>query len=114
MALRRQLEIWDGIALYVGMILGSGVFFAPAQVAGAAPHLGWSLALWMLGGLIAVCGALVYAECGARLPHDGGFFVFYRETLGEAVAFVGGWVALAVTYPASVALVAMTLGEYFA
>lgn len=113
MPLRRQLALWDGIAIYLGIILGSGVFFAPAGVAGAVPSLGGSLLLWLLGGLIAGCGALVYAECGARLPRDGGFFVFYRETLGEGVAFVGGWVALAITYPASVAVIAIILGEYW-
>ena len=77
------------MALFVGVILGSGVFFAPA--AAAAPGIGVALLLWLFGALISVAGALTYAECGARLPHDGGFYVFYRATLGEGLAFVGGW-----------------------
>ncbi len=110
--LKRQLGFIDAAAIYVGIILGSGIFFAPSNVAAAAPDLGSALALWGFGGLVALCGALVYAECGARLPHDGGFYVFYREAFGEGAAFVGGFVALAITYPASIAVVAIILGRY--
>ena len=110
--LRRQLGLTDATAIYVGIILGSGIFFAPSDIAAVAPTLGPALLLWAVGGVIAVCGAFVYAECGARLPHDGGFYVFYREVFGEGAAFVGGFVAIAVTYPASIAVVAIILGRY--
>ena len=110
--LRRQLGLTDATAIYVGIILGSGIFFAPSDIATVAPTLGPALLLWAVGGVIAVCGAFVYAECGARLLHDGGFYVFYREVFGEGAAFVGGFVAIAVTYPASIAVVAIILGRY--
>ncbi len=110
--LPRRLGVWDAAAIYVGIILGSGIFVAPAAVAAAAP--GWLAAasLWILAGLLAGCGALCYAECAARLPRSGGFYVFYREAYGGGLAFVAGWAALLLTYPASVAAIADIFARY--
>jgi len=110
--LRRQLGLWDAAAIFVGIILGSGIFLAPAKVAAAAPGRLSAVALWVVGGFAAACGALCYAECGARLPRTGGFYVFYRTAYGEAAAFVGGWAALLVTYPASIAAIANIFSRY--
>ncbi len=66
--LRRQLGLWDAVAIFVGIILGSGIFVAPAAVSGAAPGRLSSVGVWLVGGLVAACGAFCYAECGARLP----------------------------------------------
>jgi APA family basic amino acid/polyamine antiporter len=109
--LKRQLRLPDVVAVYVGNILGSGIFVAPAVVAAALPGVAGAW-LWILGGMIAACGAAVYAECGVRLPRTGGFYVCYRQVYGEAVAFVGGWAALLVTYPASIAAIALIFGRY--
>lgn len=81
-------------------------------MAGASPSASGAAGLWILGGLIAASGAFVYAECGARLPHTGGFYVFYREAFGRPIAFVGGWAALLVTYPSSVAAIALVFAQY--
>ena len=110
--LRRQLGLWDAVAIFVGIILGSGIFVAPAAVSGAAPGLLSSVGVWLVGGLVAACGAFCYAECGARLPRTGGFYVFYREAYGGLIAFVGGWAALLVTYPASIAAIAAIFAKY--
>lgn len=111
-ALARRLELADAIAIFVGIILGSGIFVAPAHVAAAAPSLPAALALWAVGGLIAACGAFCYAECGSRLPRNGGFYVYYREVYGDWLAFAGGWAALLVTYPASIAAIALLSAAY--
>jgi APA family basic amino acid/polyamine antiporter len=110
----RHLGLVDAIAIYAGIILGSGIFVAPAAVAAAAPDLRKALALWLAGGGIAACGAACYAECASRVPMSGGFFVFQRQAYGPAVAFVGGWAALLVTYPASIAAIALVFAAYFA
>lgn len=81
-------------------------------MAAAVSGPGRAALLWLLGGLIAACGASCYAECGARLPRAGGFYVYYRAVYGPALAFVGGWVALLVTYPASTAAIALVFGAY--
>ncbi len=102
----------DAAAIFVGIILGSGIFVAPAAVAGAAAGPVSAVLLWATGAAVAACGAFCYAECASRIPRNGGFYVFYREAFGEPVAFVGGWVALFVTYPASMAAIALLLGQY--
>ncbi|MEM7245786.1 MAG: amino acid permease [Acidobacteriota bacterium] len=104
--LRRQLGFPDGLAHFLGTIIGSGIFFAPGFVAAVTPTAGWSVVPWLLGAAAACCGALCYAECGARLPRAGGFFVYLEEALGPAVAQVAAWLGLLITYPASAAGIA--------
>lgn len=101
--LDRTLGLADAVSMVVGIILGSGIFVAPATVAALAPHPAMAAGLWGCGALIAGCGAMCYAECGARLPHDGGFFVFFERAFSARVAFVAGWAALFISYPTSLA-----------
>ncbi|HEX4825176.1 MAG TPA: amino acid permease [Candidatus Polarisedimenticolaceae bacterium] len=108
----RHLGLTDAIALYAGIILGSGIFAAPAAVAAAAPTIPRAVLLWAAGGLVAACGACCYAECASRVPANGGFFAFQREAFGPGIAFVGGWAAIFVTYPASIAAIALVFASY--
>ncbi|HEX6852789.1 MAG TPA: amino acid permease [Candidatus Polarisedimenticolaceae bacterium] len=110
--MKRHLGVADAAALFVGIILGSGIFVAPATVAGAVASPGAAALLWLTGGVVCLAGATTYAECARRLPFSGGFFVFYREAFGPALAFVGGWTALAITYPASIAAIALVFAAY--
>ena len=109
----RHLGLVDAVALYAGIILGSGIFAAPSAVAAAAPTVPRAVLLWVAGGLVAACGACCYAECASRVPANGGFFVFQRAAYGPGVAFVGGWAAIFVTYPASIAAIALVFASYF-
>jgi basic amino acid/polyamine antiporter, APA family len=104
----------DATAVFAGILLGSGIFVAPAAIAGAVPSIPAALGLWICGAAVAACGACCYAECAARVPSNGGFFVFNREAYGPSVAFVGGWAAIFVTYPASIAAIALVFSEYLA
>ncbi len=81
----RHLGVVDAAAIFAGIVLGSGIFVAPAAVASAAPGALAAAAFWGVGALAAACGAFCYAECASRMPRDGGFFVFYREAFGEGV-----------------------------
>ncbi len=80
--------------LVMGGIIGVGIFFNPRAVAEAVPDPAWFLALWGVGGLIAINGALTFAELGASLPHAGGWYVFLREAFGPFLAFLFAWVVL--------------------
>ncbi len=108
----RKLGVVDAVAIIVGIIIGSGIFVAPAQVAGVSGGLGFAVVLWLAAAAVAACGALTYAECSSRFPRDGGFFVYYREAFGEWLGFTGGWAAQLVTYPASVAAIAHLCASY--
>jgi APA family basic amino acid/polyamine antiporter len=111
---RRHLGLADATAIYAGIILGSGIFVAPAAIARAVPSIPAALLLWLLGAVVAACGASCYAECAARMPANGGFFVFNHEAYGPAIAFVSGWIAIFVTYPASIAAIALVFASYLA
>lgn len=92
--------------MVVGTIIGSGIFRVPASVAAEAGSVGAIAILWVLGGAIALCGALSLAELAAAFPRAGGMYVFLRETYGPLPAFLFGWGMLIVN-PASYAAVAL-------
>lgn len=108
----RRLGVWDAAMMVVGGIIGAGIFLNPAIVAQRTTGAGEVLAVWGLGGLLALAGALVYAELGARRPHAGGGYLYLRDAFGPLVAFLFGWIMLAVNYSGSIAAVATTFATY--
>jgi APA family basic amino acid/polyamine antiporter len=101
-------------AVVVGAIVGVGIFFTPATLARAVPSAGWALGIWVLGGVASVCGALVFADLGARWPRAGGIYVFLREGLGELPSFLYGWLQLLVVQPGAMAVIAVVLVDHVA
>lgn len=71
-ALVRTLGLWDVTSITAGTILGSAIFIAAAFVPRAVPHASLALLIWVIGGVIAVAGALTYAELGTMFPETGG------------------------------------------
>ena len=98
--------------MVVGGIIGSGIFFTPAEVARALPTGGWILAVWALGGVVALAGALAYAELGAMMPDAGGGYVYIREAFGPLAAFLCGWMTLLLISTGALAAVAMGFAGY--
>jgi basic amino acid/polyamine antiporter, APA family len=89
--LNRSLQVTDVVLLTIGGVIGSGIFLTPGAVlsaAGNAPYL--ALSVWILGGVLALFGALTYSELGARRPHAGGLYVFIRDGFGRGPAFLFG------------------------
>jgi APA family basic amino acid/polyamine antiporter len=77
--LARRLGLWSSIAIVIGITIGSGIFRTPAIIAARVPDPTLMLAVWAIGGVISLCGALSIAELAAAFPHSGGFYVFLRE-----------------------------------
>ncbi|HEX6314648.1 MAG TPA: amino acid permease [Gemmatimonadaceae bacterium] len=98
--------------MVVGGIIGSGIFFTPAEVARALPTGGWILAVWAIGGVVALAGALAYAELGAMMPDAGGAYVYIREAFGPLAAFLCGWMTLLLISTGALAAVAMGFSGY--
>jgi len=111
-ALPRVLNYWDAAALAVGIIIGSGIFAVPPSIAGHLDTFGSMILIWILGGVLALAGALAYAELSTMFPRTGGAFVFMHETYGPFMSFTYGWSALLITYPASLAAIAMVFSRY--
>lgn len=102
----------DATMIVMGSVIGAGVFRVPAQIAGAAGSTELVLGLWLLGGLVAVSGALVFAELGGALPHAGGQYVFVREAFGRFPAFLLGWILLFAINSSATAYVAGVFAEH--
>ncbi len=98
----------------VGSCIGSGIFVTPYEVVQALPHHGYVLLIWAVGGLIAMTGALTFAELGGLFPQAGGVYVYLREAYGPAVGFLYGWVILLVINTGALAALSMALAEYLA
>ncbi|QMW24301.1 APC family permease [Sandaracinobacteroides saxicola] len=94
------------------MVIGAGIFKTSANVAGLVPDERWILALWGVGGLLALAGALCYAELSAAFAHKGGDYWFLRQAYGRSVAFLFAWSRFAVIFTASTALLAFVLADY--
>lgn len=111
--LPRKVGFWGAIAVMVGVVIGSGIFRTPTTI---AQNLGdpWViLGLWLVGGLVALCGALTYAELAVRFPRSGGIYVFIREGFGRCPAFVFGWTYMLITKPAAAGGIAIVFAEHF-
>jgi APA family basic amino acid/polyamine antiporter len=109
---RPLLSVPDGIVLLCGMVIGVGIFKAPSVVAGATSSAAEFLGAWLLGGLVSLCGALVYAELAARHPDTGGEYAYLSRGLGRGVAFVFAWSRITVIQTGAIALVAFVFGDY--
>ena len=110
--LRRELGVFSATLIVVGGIVGSGIFFTPAEVALALPEGPWILAVWALGGVVAFSGALTYAELGAMNPEAGGAYVYIRDAFGPLAAFLCGWMTLLAVSTGALAAVAVGFARY--
>jgi basic amino acid/polyamine antiporter, APA family len=102
-SLPRKLTLFDGAALLVGSVIGSGIFVVPSLIAQRVPEPGLVIAIWVFSGLLVLCGALALAELGTMLPQSGGLYVYMREAYGSFWAFLYGWTIMLVVIPGSIA-----------
>ena len=98
--------------MLVGSTIGSGIFRVPASVAGRLTEPGPFLLAWVIGGLIALFGALTYAELAAALPRSGGVFAYILEAFGPLPAFLFGWSELAVIRASALGAISTIFAEY--
>lgn len=101
--LPRKLTLFDGAALLVGGVIGSGIFVVPSLIARHVSEPGLVLFIWAFSGLLVLCGALALAELGTMLPQSGGLYVYMREAYGPFWAFLYGWTITLVVIPGSLA-----------
>jgi APA family basic amino acid/polyamine antiporter len=107
----RGLGLLDATLLIVGSVIGSGIFFAPSIMAGYLQSPGLLLALWLVGGLLTLAGALSYAELAAALPRAGGQYVFLKEAFSPLFGFLYGWTLLLAINTGFVAAVAVAFAK---
>ncbi len=110
--LNKKLTLYGLTMIAIGSCIGSGIFVTPAEIVKAVPHHGYILLVWAIGGLIALTGALTFAELGGLFPKAGGVYVFLKEAYGDIVGFLYGWVILLVINTGALAALSMAFAEY--
>ena len=108
----RRLGLFSGTMAVVGGIIGGGIFRTPATVAQRVSSSGMVLAVWVVGGVVALIGAFCFGELGQRRPRAGGGYVYLRETWGPLPAFLYGWTLVLVIATGAIAAVAVTFANY--
>ncbi|HEX7342351.1 MAG TPA: amino acid permease [Rhodanobacteraceae bacterium] len=109
--LPRRLGLVTGIAVVVGIIIGSGIFRVSSPIAAEVGNLTGIAWVWVLGGVVALFGALSIAELAAMYPQAGGPYVYLREAYGKPLAFLFGWMWL-LTTPISWAAQSLMFAQY--
>src|SRR5262245_40590824 len=109
----RRLGLWSSIGIVIGITIGGGIFRTPAGIAARVPDPTWMLAVWVIGGLVVLCGALAFAELSASMPETGGMYVYLREGWGRPYAFLYGWAQLVLIRASALGGISSVFGEYF-
>jgi basic amino acid/polyamine antiporter, APA family len=109
---KRQLGLMIAAAIVIANMIGSGVFTSTGFQAASLHDPMTMLSLWLVGGVLALCGAACYSELGALMPHAGGEYVYLREAYHPAVGFMSGWVSLTAGFSAPIAAAALGFAVY--
>src|SRR5215217_4774388 len=83
----KKLNLFDFTMIMVSLVIGMGIFRTPANVAAASPTPILFFAAWIAGGLVALCGALTYAEIGSRFPVTGAYYKIFSYAYHPSIAF---------------------------
>ncbi|MBI3005929.1 MAG: amino acid permease [Ignavibacteriales bacterium] len=111
--LKRSLSLFDLTMIAIGSTIGSGIFLTPALIAKELPSPLWIVGVWVVGGLMALSGALTFAELGAMMPRAGGVYVFLTEAYGGLSGFLFGWAYFLVVNTGGIAALAVAFSTYF-
>src|SRR6266576_1618331 len=112
-SLARRLGLFDATMIVMGGIIGAGIFVNPSVVAQRVNTPALVLCAWLIGGVIALIGAFVYAELAALRPRVGGQYAYLRDAYHPMVAFLYGWTLLLVVQTGGMAGAAIIFGRYF-
>ncbi|KAK4151529.1 amino acid transporter [Chaetomidium leptoderma] len=109
---KRLLNFWDGLALTIGIQIGSGIFISPALVARNTSSELPALVVWTVGGLLAWACAACYSEMGTRLPVNGGPQEYVAHCFGDLLGFMASWGCIFGIKPCSAAILALFIADY--
>lgn len=111
-SLERRLGPLDAAAIVVSNVIGGGILFTPPLVAAAVPNPWLFLGTWLAGGLLALAGAMAYAELAALRPRAGGEYVYLHAAYGRFAAFLTGWTSFVAGFSGAIAVSAVVLAAY--
>jgi APA family basic amino acid/polyamine antiporter len=110
--LQKRVNLFDGISIVAGAMIGSGIFIVSADIARSVGSPGWLLVVWLITGIITVIGAISYGELASMMPHVGGQYVYLKEAYHPLVGFLFGWTTFLVIQCGSIAAVAVAFAKF--
>src|ERR1039458_6022170 len=111
--LQRHIGLSGAVLLVIGNVIGSGIFLTSGVMLQRRPSYSFLILAWIVGGVLALAGALTYAEMGAMFPSSGGLYLFLHEAYGPLPAFLFGWASLLVILTGQIGAIAIGFSEYF-
>jgi APA family basic amino acid/polyamine antiporter len=107
-----MLGVLDGSALVVSTVIGAGIFTVPSIIAMLTGSTAGFVGVWIAGGVLAIAGALSYAELASRFPQAGGEYVYLREAFGPVAGFLSGWTSFIAGFSGAIAASAVGFARY--
>ena len=111
--LQRKLGLFPATNIVIANMIGAGIFTTSGLLMAGLNNPVLMIVLWVVGGIIALCGALSYGELGAAMPGAGGEYLFLSKIYHPIFGFLSGWVSFIVGFSAPIAASAMGFSEYF-
>jgi APA family basic amino acid/polyamine antiporter len=108
----RELGLFDSVMMVVGVMIGSGIFIVPADMARNLGSPGWLLVAWLVTAVLTVAAGLSYGELAAMFPQAGGMYVYLREAFSPLLGFLYGWTLFTVIQTGTIAAVAVAFARY--
>ncbi len=110
--LQKRVNLFDGISIVAGAMIGSGIFIVSADIARNVGSPGWLLVVWLISGIITMIGALSYGELASMMPQVGGQYVYLREAYHPLIGFLFGWTTFLVIQCGTIAAVAVAFAKF--
>lgn len=110
--LKKRVNLFDGISVVAGSMIGSGIFITSADIARSVGSPGWLMVVWLITGIITVIGAISYGELASMMPHVGGQYVYLKEAYHPLIGFLFGWTTFLVIQCGSIAAVAVAFAKF--
>ena len=110
--LRRTMGLVQATAMVIGIIIGASIFVQPSEIARHVETPAQIMVVWIVCGLLTLCGAMVCAELASAFPHTGGVYVFLRDTHSPLVGFLWGWAMFWSMHSGIIAAIAIVFARY--
>ena len=110
--MKKQISLFQGVAIIVGIIVGSGIFVSPVGILQNVRSVGMSFVLWIVCGIYNALGAVCYAELGTSIPQSGGEYVYIRRAFGDLMAFICMWIDFLLICPVGIAAMGLMFAIY--
>jgi APA family basic amino acid/polyamine antiporter len=110
--LKKRVNLFDGISIVAGAMIGSGIFIVSADIARTVGSPGWLMVVWLITGIITIIGAISYGELASMMPHVGGQYVYLKEAYHPLIGFLFGWTTFLVIQCGSIAAVAVAFAKF--